>query len=405
MRNPRDWRYRGAMSRVRGALSTYGDLLLAAALAVLGECELLYRPLDADFHGPRALNAALIVVIALPVVWRRRAPLAAFAIYGVAGSAWLAAVYGPHANLPLEPFLVLLILIYSAATYVAPGKDLAVLAVLGVVVLSEVVLFLVGRKSVGNAVPGLLFMAFAYSVGRGLRRKQVQTAALERRAVEADAEAGRLAIAAVAEERDRIARELHDVIAHAVSVMVVQAGGGQRLLATDGAAAGEAFETIRRTGAEALDELRRLLGLLREPRTGDGGTAPQPRLSRLDGLLDDARSAGLAVRCTVHGGPRRVPDGVDLAAYRIVQEALTNVRRHAGGAAATVTIEYLPRELLVTVEDDGPPAPHPNRANGGHGLVGMRERVAIYGGTLEAAPRAGGGFLVRARMPLPAEPA
>ena len=386
----------------RFALLRYGDLGLAITLAALGECELFFRALRADWPGPRALNTAVVVVIALSVLWRRRAPLAALVAYAVPASVWLASVYGPSSNLPIEPLLVLLILVYSAASYAPLSQGRLVAGAVGLLFASEVVLLVAGRKSVGNAVPGLALIGLSYLVGRALRGKHLFAESMQRRASEIQAGSAKQAAMAVAAERDRIARELHDVIAHSVSLIVVQAGAGERLLETAPEQARESFDAIRRAGADALDELRRLLGLLRDRPAGGMATEPQPGLDRLERLVAEAREAGLEVKLEIHGKPRVLPPGIDLAAYRIVQEALTNVRKHSGTRLATATVEYGARELLLTVADDAPTRRRTTATtNGpGHGLIGMRERVAIYGGTLEAGPREPQGFEVRARLPI-----
>lgn len=383
-------------------MSRYQDVALAAALVVLGECELFVRSLRTDWPGPRALNAVLVVAIALPVLWRRRAPLAAFVGYAAPASVWLASVYGPSSNLPLEPLLVLLIVIYSAASFAPSGHDRLVAGAAGLLFASEVALLVAGRKSIGNAVPGLLLIGLSYVVGRALRGKHLFAESMQRRAAAIEADSAREASIAVAAERDRIARELHDVIAHAVSLIVVQAGAGERLLDEAPEQARESFETIRRAGADALDELRRLLGLLRDRPAGAMPTEPQPGLDRLALLVVEAREAGLDVDLRIRGGRRAVPPGVDLAAYRIVQEALTNVRKHSGASRAIATIEYRPHEVMLTVTDEGASARTEAAAtNGnGHGLIGMRERATIYGGTLEAGPQEPQGFAVQARLPI-----
>jgi signal transduction histidine kinase len=222
----------------------------------------------------------------------------------------------------------------------------------------------------------------------------------ERRVRLAERERDISAREAVAGERARIARELHDVVAHSVSVMVVQAQAGPRLLA-DLEQAKSSFRSIETTGREALVELRRLLGVLR---SGDehAATAPQPGLGALDALVEQVRQAGLRVDLRIEGEPAQLPAGVDLSAYRIVQEALTNTLKHAGSAEAEVIVRYGSATLELEILDNGV-GPH-TRVNGsGHGLVGMRERVALYGGLLETGNRNGHGFAVRARLPLAAE--
>jgi len=206
---------------------------------------------------------------------------------------------------------------------------------------------------------------------------------------------------AVAAERASIARELHDVIAHNVSVMVVQAGANRVTPPAERAASMEAFASIEATGRQALSETRRLLGLMR--RDGERQSpAPQPGLEHLAALADQVRKAGLPVTVLVRGDPRPLPAGLNLSAYRIVQEALTNVLKHAGPASTEVIIRYLDRELQIQVTNDAPPTrPARDGQKGrGHGLIGMRERAALYGGQLETGPLPGGGFRVRACLPL-----
>jgi signal transduction histidine kinase len=207
---------------------------------------------------------------------------------------------------------------------------------------------------------------------------------------------------AVTAERAAIARELHDVVAHHMSVMVVQAGAARAVGERDPAATAEALRQIEASGRTGLAEMRRLLEVLKAEEDGDG-RAPQPGLARLTELLDAMRASGLPVEAVVEGTPRVLSPGVDLSAYRIVQEALTNSLRHAGGASARVVVRYEPHALELEIADDGPGSPEDPEASGGHGLIGMRERVQLFGGELETGPRPGGGFLVVAR--LPSEPA
>jgi signal transduction histidine kinase len=237
-------------------------------------------------------------------------------------------------------------------------------------------------------------------LGRALRRRRLAAAELQDRAARLEQEREERARAAVAEERGRIARELHDVIAHSMSVIVVQAGAAEQILGNDPARAREALRSIRRAGNDVLDEMRRLLGILRRE-DEELTLAPQPSIARLDELLGQARAGGLPVELVVHRQPRQLAPGVELAAYRIVQEALTNSRKHAGAAHAQV-IRYAPDALELDVVDDGRAAQQGGGT--GHGLVGMRERAVLYGGVLEAGARPGGGFAVHARLPLGPRP-
>jgi signal transduction histidine kinase len=206
--------------------------------------------------------------------------------------------------------------------------------------------------------------------------------------------------AVAAEERARIARELHDVVAHGMSVVALQAVGGRRVLATDPAQAREAFDTIERVTSDCLDEMRRLLGILRAD-DDQAPLAPQPTLDQITVLVEQARSAGAEVDVTVSGNAGKLPPGVELSAYRIVQEALTNALKHAPGAHVFLRLGYEEASLVVEVVDDGAGerGRPPQSPSHGHGLIGMRERVELFGGTLDVGPRPGGGFGVRARLP------
>jgi signal transduction histidine kinase len=243
----------------------------------------------------------------------------------------------------------------------------------------------------------------AWVLGDSMRYRRAYYAGLEDRAARLEAERDAQAQIAAAAERARIARELHDVVAHNVSVMVVQADGASYTIDTDPDRAREALGAIAGTGRQALAEMRRLLGVLRQEKDGtDPGRAPLPGIGQLGELLEHTRAAGLAVGLTVEGVPRPLPDGAALAAYRIVQESLTNTRKHAGPmATAQVTLRYLEDALVLRITDDGP-GPVSASDGGGHGLTGMRERVAIYGGWVQAGPKAGGGFQVTARLPFAA---
>ena len=202
---------------------------------------------------------------------------------------------------------------------------------------------------------------------------------------------------AVAEERQRIARELHDVVAHSVSVMTVQAGAVRRLLRPEQERERQALEVIESIGREALTEMRRLVGLLRE-QGAMPEFAPQPSMRAVDVLIGTVREAGLPVELEIEGEPRELPPGVDLSAYRVIQEALTNALRYAGPAHAWVTVRWKEDELELEIANDG--RSEPGGDGGGHGLAGLRERVSLVGGSIESGPRTGGGFVVRAHLPL-----
>jgi signal transduction histidine kinase len=362
------------------------DWALATVLALYAQYDVWVAGAE---PGPRWLTAVGVALLALPLGLRRRFPLGALvvALGGFAVAAALADS-APEGALVLLPALLWL---YSVAAHSPQQRALAGLTVVGVAVgwssANDSRLVSVGDVVLVDAFFfGLLGMA-AWLAGRYVRRRRRQAASLEH---ERDV--------AVVEERARIARELHDVVAHAVSVMGVQAAAGEQVLGSDPERAREPLQAIQATAREAILELRRLLDVLRET-PGDDGISPPPGLAALGPLVDQARDGGLAVELVLGGsGPPPGP-GVELSAFRIVQEALTNARRHAHAAHVRVEVRCEPRAVELTVEDDGAgPAATPNGA--GHGLAGMRERVALFGGTLETGPGAAGGFRVRARLPV-----
>jgi signal transduction histidine kinase len=245
----------------------------------------------------------------------------------------------------------------------------------------------------------ILSIAWFFGVALGTRTAQARElrARVERERSRVESAAEEAAV----EERTRITRELHDVVAHSVSVMVVQASGVRRLLQPEQEREREALLSVEQIGREALAEMRRMLGVMRSGEEQPPSLAPQPGLKSLGHLIAQIEEAGLPVTLHVEGERAALPPGVDLSAYRIVQEGLTNALKHARGAHADVTVRYGAERLELEIADDGP-----GSANGdameGHGLVGMRERVALYGGTLEAGPREGGGFVLRAQLPVEA---
>ena len=389
-----------ALRRLGAAARTH-PLTVDAGIALLCLVGLLLPLLvHADACGCPPIPGwayALVLAQSLPLAWRRRAPFTVSLVVGLAA--------GAHGIAPLpEPPLPFgaLIGFYTAAAYASPLLSYVTLAI-GAVAIPVGVLVSVGRSDMLDYAFNYLAFGASWLLGYSARTRRAYTAEVERRATELertrDAEAAR----AVAEERTRIARELHDVIAHHVSMMVIQAEAGPVVVNDRPAAAVQAFESISTTGRQALTEMRRLLGVLRDgnPHGSEPPLAPQPSLDRLDELVAQQRAAGLDVDLRTEGEPRALPPSVELSAYRLIQEALTNVRRHSGAARARVVVRYRVDALDLEIVDPGPGrSATPNGA--GHGLVGMRERVALLGGTIVAGPLPGGGYGVRARLPLSA---
>jgi len=239
----------------------------------------------------------------------------------------------------------------------------------------------------------------AWGVGLLTRRSRERAQRLGRLAARLDAEREIAEATAVAEERARIARDVHDSVAHSVSVMVLQLGALRTTL-EPGSRVADVLQGVERLGRQSVDELRGLVGVLRE--TPSGRPTAAPSLARVSELLDEVRAAGLPVQLDVNGEPRELPQALDVSAYRVLQEALSNVLRHAGAVPTSVSLRHDPAALVVEVADDGPPGPAPVGAagTGGHGLLGIRERVAVFGGAVEAGPRPEGGFRLAARFPL-----
>jgi signal transduction histidine kinase len=384
------------LARAQPALDRVVHPLLAVAFVALGAVEIWIQP--GQVAGPRGLNTAFLVLTTVPLAWCRRRPLGVLVLVTAGAIAWNYALYLPGGDQPpLTPFLALLVAVFTAAARSARGSDL-VAACTAVWIVSEIPALAVGDQLPENIIPAWIFVGFTWALGRVVSRQRELAAALADRAARLEAEREENARLAVALERARIARELHDVVTHDVSVMVVQAGVERRALRDQAGSTRDVLETIEGVGRETLVELRRLLGVLRRSDEGDGGLAPQPRLDRLGDLADQVREAGLPVGLHVEGARVALPAGVELSAYRIVQEALTNALKHAGPARAEVVIRYAPDELVVDVADDGR-GPR-NGTRPGHGLLGMRERVALHGGSIEASGRQSGGFRVHARLPL-----
>ena len=398
------------MSRIRNIAREYWFELLIALMAVAGMLELAVGR-----NSPGAPATSLwfsvpaVAVLVLPLLASRRFPFAAPTAY------WLMAAGLTFVDGLLIPFIGSLGVVGLATAFLLgnlrdqrqAGIGLAI--VLGCIVI--VVSNIPGQQSASDLIFIPLRFVVAWVAGYALRERAEQAEAAEMRATLAEwereaaemratlAEREREAAAriAVAEERARIARELHDIVAHAVSVMVLQVGAVRHNLPQTHEEDRDALGHVELAGRTALAEMRRLLGAMR--RDGDGvELEPQPGLDGLDSLVEDVGRTGLPVRLHVDGDPFPLPRAIDLSAYRIVQEGLTNTLKHARASQADVTVRYRPDELEVEVADDGAGAATSDGL--GHGLVGMRERVKIYGGVMNAGTAPEGGFILRARLPL-----
>ncbi|HEX9378259.1 MAG TPA: sensor histidine kinase [Gaiellaceae bacterium] len=335
----------------------------------------------------KAIYVPAGLLMTLPLAWRRRAPLpVAAVVMGALVFESLAVGSAPTQDAPLVGWLLA---IYSVAAHCDRAAALAG----GALSLGAGLVWI----GIDDFFFPVVVFGGAWLAGRMVRQREVHARVAEERSAALDRERVANARAAAAEERAQIARELHDILSHSVSVMVVQAGAERMAQGSDRAATGETLEAIENTGRQALIEMRRLLGMLRVGGEPPAHT-PQPTLRELDELVAQVREAGLPVELQVEGEPAALPPGVAVSAYRIVQEALTNVLKHAGPAQARVVVRYASRELELEIADDGRGSA--TIGDAGHGLVGMRERVALYGGDFDAGTRNGGGFVVRARLPL-----
>jgi signal transduction histidine kinase len=369
------------------------DAAIVLVIFVLGVIE---ATTIEDLRGPLGWNIVALAAITLPLAWRRRRPLTVLA--AVIAVAAVQAAFLTDASRFSATFLTLLFVAYGVAAYSDERPALVGLVLLfGLVALVNVTA--AEAMAVGDYVFPCGLALCSWLAGRATRHRARLAAELHEAAVRAEEERESHRRSAVAEERRRVAREMHDIVAHSISVMVVQAGGARRILERDPQRAEEAAARIERTGREALAEMRRLLGVL-QPEERPATREPQPGLAGLEALVERSRAAGLDVDLRVEGERPELPGGLDLAAYRVVQEALTNCLRHAGGARAEVTVRYGDDALELEIADRGAGPIDRDDGGRGHGLVGMRERVRLYDGELEAGPRPGGGFRVRARMPL-----
>ncbi|MBB5120406.1 histidine kinase [Streptomyces eurocidicus] len=351
-------------------------------------------------------NLGVAAVLCLVVALRRRAPAKMLLLATAAGVLQLI-IDSPQ---QLADF-AMLVIIYTVAS--GPVRWASRFALIGGLLAPLIATLRWGNpeQGVNQHIIGTVFVTvpfvLAWVLGDSMRTRRAYWAQLEERASRLEKDREQQARMAVTAERARIARELHDVVAHNVSVMVVQADGAAYVLDASPEQAKQALETISGTGRQALAEMRRLLGVLRTEEGAEGGEyVPQPDVEQIGDLVEEVRGAGLPVEFRVEGAPRPLPSGVELTAYRIVQEALTNTRKHGGPeAGASVRLTFFDDGLGLLVEDDGRGAQHELYESGGadgmgHGLIGMRERVGMVGGTLDAGPRPGGGFRISVLLPI-----
>jgi signal transduction histidine kinase len=383
------------VSRFRSVTREYWVELTIALLALLGLIELVISH-DAPDAPPSSLwfGCSAVTVLVLTLVARRRYPFGGPAAY------WLLAAGISFVDAQLLPFMQSFFVIGMAAAFLLGNVRDPVRSVIGLPIVLGCAVIVVYNIP-GATTSELIFVPLEFGIswlaGYALRERSAQVEAAEVRATQAEREREAAARVAVAEERTRIARELHDVVAHAVSVMVLQVGAVRHKLPPALEEDKDALGRVERAGRTALAEMRRLLGAMR--RDGDDlELAPHPGVDRLDSLVEDVSRAGLPVRLHVDGDPFPLPRSIDLSAYRIVQEGLTNALKHAHASNAFVTFHYTPDELQIEVRDDGDGR---STSDGlGHGLVGIRERVKIYGGEMTAGAAPEGGFVLGARLPI-----
>jgi signal transduction histidine kinase len=381
------------------------DGLLAVLLAAFSLVALWYANRDCDgaCRPGSAAAVALVLTQTLPLAWRRRHPLAVSLVTGLATAGYGLAPY-PDLAMPIPIGGV--VGLYSVAAWGSRRAALTSGAVAAVVVVVTMSLPRTDADLVDAAFVSLA-LAGAWLLGDRARVQRALAAELQERAARLERERADEARQAVASERARIARELHDVVAHHVSMMVVQAEAGPVAVEHDPARAAGAFEAIAATGRQALVEMRRLLGMLRGDEEQAPSLAPQPGLAEVPSLVEQVGRAGLRVELVVEGTKAALPPGIDLSAYRIIQEALTNAVRHGGDGQARVLVRYDEHDLELQIHNEGRPAggngsPVERSPEGvrGRGLLGMKERVNLFGGELRAGPGPNGGFTVVARLPI-----
>ena len=387
------WGWTGRLSARTADLWIVGILTFLGLLSTVADPFIRGAP---SSNWPKlALALGLTLLQTIPLYWRRSRPNLVLLLVAAAFAA--KTLLGINSTIAA---LGLLIAMYSLAAYGSGRRRFWALALAGLAFLSGFVLFAVigNPHTIAISVPALAFAA-AWLIGDYLGTRRAYVAALEERARRLERERRLDRQVAADEERARIARELHDVVAHDVSVIAIQAGAARTVQQTQPEAASEALALIETTARKTLGELSQLLGVLRRVNGDVAQRAPQPGLGQLNNLVQELRSAGLSVDLATEGETRPLAPALDLSAYRILQESATNILKHARATYAQIVIAYRPTELSLRVRDDGV-GEGVMTGSSGHGLVGMRERVALFGGQLEAGPLKGGGFEVLARLPI-----
>jgi signal transduction histidine kinase len=375
------------------------DVLIAIGLLIFGVLTGLHNQDDAPLRDPSAFSMLLNLVGTLPLILRRRYPVPVFAVI------WSVTILHSFMGYPEGgPVIATLFALYAVAAH-GPSRRAGVICLVCALVGTTSLIWTPDDPAgIGDILTIYTLLNASFVFGDNMRIRRAYINAVEDRAERLERERDVESQRAVLEERARIARELHDVVAHSMSVMVVQAGAARRTLDRDPDKAAEAVGHIESTGRAALEEMRRLVSVLRASTNGNGDTEaprlPQPQPGDLGKLIHGCRDAGLYVTLNIQGDQRPLPPGLGLVVYRIVQEALTNTIRHAATSDAAVCLDYRPDAIAVTVTDDGRGAAAPKGSEPGHGLAGMRERVVLYGGELSAGPNPGGGFQVVAELPL-----
>ena len=391
-------RTRQLVQRIRGVNPHAVDAVLALGFTAAALLTVAERVGGNDaYRHDDIYGIVLLLLQTLPIAVRSVAPLGALAVSVVAISLHVALGYE---GVPAGTFSALVIL-YSAASL----TDIRQGAIAGLITFAGITVYFTtdrGNLGLAQAVSVYATYAVAWGLGTYARSRREYTNVVEERASLMEREHEMLAREAVADERARIARELHDIVGHALNLIVIQSGGAQRVFESKPQLARDSLASIESTGRHALTDMERMLGMLRGTETPGEELSPQPGLDDVVRLATRVSDAGLPVHVSVEGTPVALPPSVNLTAYRIIQEALTNALKHAGPAHASVTIRYAPDNLHLTITDDGrgDAGQAAGDDGGGRGLIGMKERVAVFGGELSVGPRPEGGFRVHASLPL-----